>query len=135
MIFNLVKKIICILEEPEKQEVDTDLGENEYTVYLLYFSLDISPTLHFKNGKLDYLSIFSKDLILDNVQFSSLRKKELIRFIQHYCIKHKLDEKYEKKSDNDEEWYFFEGIELTIWLEKRDGKKSDACVENSLRWC
>lgn len=129
------EEIISILGEPEEQEVVTDLGENEYTVYLLYFSLGISLTLHFENDKLDYLSIFSDDLILDNVQFSSLRKKGLIRFIQNYCIEHKLCEKYEKKSDNDEEWYFFKGIGLTIWFEKRNGKMSNVCVENSLRWC
>lgn len=129
------KEIISILGEPENRAIGTYLEENEYTVYLRYFSLGISLYLNFENDKLDYLSISSEDLILDNVQFSSLRKKGLIRFIQHYCIEHKLDEKYEKKSDNDEEWYFFEGIGLTIWFEKRNGKMSDICVENSLRWC
>lgn len=124
------KDIITLLGEPEDQDIDSDLGANCYSITLWYFSLGISPKVYYENNELDYLSISSDDLLIENTLFSTLSKSRLLFFIKSYCKRNNFNSTYKKTVDDIRECYYFEGIGLTIWFEK--GKISNIIVESTL---
>jgi hypothetical protein len=119
--------IIKVLGQPDEKFIDT-FDENEYSVHLDYEKLGIYTGIYYENGKFDYLSIFSEDIILDDVRFSTLTKSKIISFLKEYHVKNNIKLKYEYQYDKDvnEENYFYENIGLTIWFE--NNKISNICV-------
>jgi hypothetical protein len=124
------KDIVNVLGKPDKRTIDM-FNDNEYAIYLYYNRMGLSPTLYFENNRFDYLSVHLKDIILENVKFSTLDKNSTLVFLENYHITHKINYVRKQSYDKDvnEECYEFENIGLTIWYER--GCISDICVQKS----
>ena len=122
--------IIAILGIPEERNID-NFNDYEYVIRLRYEKLKMYPSIYYENNKFDYLSIFTDDLILDNVKFSTLKKKEILKFIKNYHeihgISFGMEKEYEKKVN--EYFYDYKNIGLSLWFE--DGLITNICVEKS----
>jgi len=120
--------IITLLGIPEEKEIDV-FNDLEYAIHLYYHRFKIYPSIYYENNKFDYLSISTEDLILDNIKFSTLKKKEILKFIEDYHKSHEIVFSMEKEYDKivNEYFYNYENIGLSIWFE--DSLISDICVQ------
>jgi hypothetical protein len=128
MLFSFQESDITkILGIPDEREIDT-FNSSEYAIYLYYYKIEVYPSLYFENGNLDYLTINTNDLILDNVKLSTLTKNEILKFIEEYHYKNKLQYlcKYAYEKDVNEEYYRLANLGLSIWFE--EDFISDICV-------
>jgi hypothetical protein len=123
--------IVKVLGTPDEREVDI-FDSSEYAIYLYYYKIKIYPSLYFENSNFDYLSIFTSDLILDNVKFSTLKKREILKFIKNYHeiynIRFLMKKEYDEKVN--EHYYSYRNIGLSIWFE--GDLISDICVQKSI---
>ena len=127
------KDVLKILGTPTERSVDV-FFDNEYAIYLDYYnSYDshLSVNLYFENNILDYLSIYTNDIILDNFQFSLYHQDEILSFIKKYHDVHKLDfvEKEEYNKNTKEIFYDYDNIGLAIWFDKSG--ISGICVQKT----
>lgn len=122
--------IITLLGVPEEREIDI-FNDMEYAVRLFYYRLKIYLSAYYENNKFDYLSASTNDLILDNVKFSTLKKREILKFIENYHNVHKITFLMEKEyhKEVNEYYYHYESIGLSIWFE--NSLISDICVQKA----
>jgi hypothetical protein len=123
--------IVKVLGTPDERKVDI-FDSSEYAIYLYYYKIKIHPSLYFENNNFDYLSIFTSDIIVDNVKFSTLKKREVLKFIQDYHkinnIRFLMKKEYDEKVN--EYFYDYRNIGLSIWFE--GDSISDICVQKSI---
>jgi hypothetical protein len=82
---------------------------------------------HYENSNIDYLSIHTSDLLLDDISIGNVSGyDELMEVIQEYHNKKGIEFKYTTSDMVDELFVDFENIGLSVWFE--DKKVSDICV-------
>jgi hypothetical protein len=125
------REIINVLGIPDKKEID-NLTDTGYAIYLYYNQQGISPSIYYENEAFESLHISTDDLILNNVKFSTLTKDEIVKCIEDYHCKNKLQYlcKYIYEKEVNEDYYYFKNIGLTIWFE--GDLISDICVQKSI---
>lgn len=117
--FNKEEEVLKILGAFSERNVDI-FDDIEYAIHLDYWNLDMSVSLYFENNKFDYLSIHTRNIILDGFRFSLHNQIEILSFIKKYHNVHKLDfiEKIENIETVNEICYTYNTIGLTIWFDK-----------------
>ena len=101
----------------------------EYVIeYILMSEIDnTSIFFHYENSSIDYISIHTSDLILNNINIGKESKyEELLPLIKEYHNKNNIQFKYTTSQVFDELFIYFENIGLSIWFENH--RVSDICI-------
>ncbi|MFV0531072.1 MAG: hypothetical protein ACK5MD_06500 [Flavobacteriales bacterium] len=116
--------IISLYGRAEEMDIH---NETECVAYEYFSNITrLSVFFHYDNGKLDYTSIHTEKLIVNNVEISNMNREELLSHIKdfHKSLNVEYQEQFE---DNDLDIsHSFDNIGLTVWFE--DNKISDICV-------
>lgn len=125
-VFNLGKGLGPLSFKHNKENIIEILGKPNQDDFVSYESDDYSETIRYKDigisicfryfdNKYDSCEFFTNDLIVEDFNLKTLKKKELLSLIESFHKKNKRNYilKYEK--GNIDEYYFFPSIGITFW--------------------
>lgn len=108
--------VVSLLGEPAEKE---EISDEENRVVLYYYNTDprLDCIFHYEKEKLDYLSVFTQNIVLDGFELAAVSKDMMSDFIREYHSKHNLVYRCEvsRAEDVNEDYYQFDSIGLTIW--------------------